>query len=291
MAAGACRPDPLIIAGRTVTDRSAPLSGLDLVRRDLVAEQQALDDIVSPIGDEQWHVATPSPGWDVADQIGHLTYFDGAAADAILDPAKFKASIDALLVGAVELGLDEFTLGQFRALTPAEQLAFWRANRVVLAAAAGDLKEDSRVEWYGPSMGAKSFLTARLMETWAHGTDVAVALGVELPSTDRLRHIAQLGYVTRTWSYTVRGEEPPAGQVRLELTGPRGDLWTWGDADADDVVRGSAQDFCLVVTQRRHLDDTTLATGELGRHWLLRAQAFAGGPTEGPRPRSPRAPR
>ena len=31
--------------------------------------------------------------------------------------------------------------------------------------------------WYGPSMSARSFVTARLMETWAHGMDVADALG------------------------------------------------------------------------------------------------------------------
>jgi uncharacterized protein (TIGR03084 family) len=274
-----------------VSAPGTPTDGLDLVRADLVAEQQSLDGIVSVIDDDQWRLATPSPGWDVADQIGHLTYFDGTATDAILDPDAFKAGVDALFVGAVEVGLDEFTLGSFRSLRPAGQLAAWRANRATLARAAQTLREDSRVEWYGPSMSAKSFLTARLMETWAHGTDVAAALGVALPATDRLRHVAQLGYVTRKWSYTVRGEELPAGRVRLELTGPGGDLWTWGDADADDVVRGSAQDFCLVVTQRRHLDDTALTTGELGRHWLLRAQAFAGGPTEGPLPRSTRVPR
>jgi uncharacterized protein (TIGR03084 family) len=124
------------------------------------------------------------------------------------------------------------------------------------------------------------------METWAHGVDVVDALGVARAPTDRLRHVAQLGFITRRWSYTVRGETAPPGTVRLELKGPRGDLWRWGPDDAEDSIEGSAEEFCLVVTQRRHPSDTSLLAGELGTNWLQRAQAFAGGPSEGPPPRS-----
>ena len=135
-------------------------------------------------------------------------------------------------------------------------------------------------------MSAKSFLTARLMETWAHGTDIVDTLGATRPATDRLRHVAQLGYLTRAWSYGVRGDEVPVGEIRVELRGPSGGLWTWGPDDADEKVTGSAEEFCLVVTQRRHVDDTSLQYGPLGRDWLLRAQAYAGGPSNGPLPRS-----
>jgi uncharacterized protein (TIGR03084 family) len=95
-----------------------------------------------------------------------------------------------------------------------------------------------------------------------------------------------LGYLTRAWSYGVRGEDVPVGEVRVELRSPSGALWTWGPEDADERVTGSAEEFCLVVTQRRHVDDTSLQYGELGRDWLVRAQAFAGGPSVGPPPRS-----
>jgi uncharacterized protein (TIGR03084 family) len=261
------------------------MSDLDEVRADLRAEQESLDGLVADITVDQWHLATPSPGWNVTDQIGHLAYFDAAAATAIVDPEAFRAGLNELFEGAVTVGIDEYTLGMFRALAPVEQLATWRGARSQLNRAAATLDDDTRVAWYGPSMGAKSFLTARLMEVWAHGTDVASALGVRLGATDRLRHIAQLGFITRKWSYTVRGEEPPAGDVRLDLLSPSGQRWTWGANDADDAITGSAEEFCLVVTQRRHVDDTSLETGALGRHWLLRAQAFAGGPTIGPESR------
>ena len=258
---------------------------LDVLRSDLVAEQDALDDIVANITDDQWRRSTPSPGWNVRDQIAHLTFFDHSGATAILQPVRFKESVDELVANIQHDSIDEFTLGPLRRQSPGDLLGAWRRGREHLDDAASTLSVETRVPWYGPSMGARSFLTARLMEVWAHGTDVVDALGATRPATNRLRHIAQLGFITRKWSYRVRGEEVPEGEVRLELSGPDGDLWIWGPDDATDGIKGSAEDFCLVVTQRRHVDDTSLETGELGRHWLVRAQAFAGGPTNGPKPK------
>ena len=246
---------------------------------DLQAEQDALDVIVAGLTDEQWRLATPSPGWTVADQIGHLTYYDGAAVSAIEDPPAFKESVAELVSDPSRI--DDVTL--HRHLSPPDLLDTWRATRRRLARAAASLDDGRRVDWYGPSMSAKSFLTARLMECWAHGQDVADAVDAPRPATDRLRHIARLGFITRGWSYVNRGLEQPAGEVRVELAGPSGDVWRFGADDAVDVVRGPAEDFCLVVTQRRHVDDTSLeVTGPLARDWLARAQAFAGPPTDGP---------
>ena len=253
-----------------------------VVAADLRSEQDALDAVVADLTDEQWETATPSPGWTVADQIGHLTYFDGTAALAIADAGAFKASLEELLSSGD--GMEAMTLK--RDLKPSELLSAWRTNRGLLAEQAAGLADGDRVPWYGPSMGAKSFLTARLMETWAHGQDVVDAVGGERTATDRLRHIAQLGFITRGWTYVNRGVDVPVGDVRLHLTGPGGEAWRFGADDATDVVRGPALDFCLVVTQRRHVDDTALEiTGDVARDWLEKAQVFAGPPTDGPRPR------
>ena len=183
--------------------------------------------------------------------------------------------------------MDDLTLGAFRTLAPTALLDVWRSGRARLADAAATLADDDRVAWYGPSMGSRSFLTARLMEAWAHGQDIVDAVGGDRPPTDRLRHIAQLGVITRAWSYANRRMEAPAGEVHVALEAPSGEVWTWGPDDAADTVHGPAEDFCLVVTQRRHLDDTGLkVNGDVARDWLVRAQAFAGPPTDGPGPGS-----
>jgi uncharacterized protein (TIGR03084 family) len=255
------------------------------VAADLASEHAALDAIVESLTDEQWAAPTPSPGWTVADQIGHLAYFDRTATVAIEDPDRFAALRDELFAAALgdPAAADELTLGEARAMTPAELLTHWRSGRAGLLGAAAALTDVDRVEWYGPSMGARSFLTARLMETWAHGQDVVDAVGAHRPATDRLVHVAQMGVITRSWSYLNRGEEPPGAEVRVTLTCPSGETRTWGAEDAVESITGSLVDFCLVVTQRRHVDATDLVVvGDDARGWMLRAQAFAGPATEGP---------
>lgn len=255
------------------------------LRADLLAEQAALDDVVASLTVDRWATATPSPGWTVADQIGHLWYFDRAAVTAIEDPEAFSVLRDELIGAALEdpSALDRLSLADARALEPAQLLESWRRGRAELATASERLVDGDRVPWFGPSMGAASFLTARLMEVWAHGQDVVDALDAERPPTDRLVHVAQLGVITRSWSYLNRGLEPPTVPVHVELRCPSGAVRTWGDDAAQDSVRGDLEDFCLVVTQRRHVDDTALeVTGAAAREWMTLAQAFAGGATEGP---------
>jgi len=134
-------------------------------------------------------------------------------------------------------------------------------------------------------MAARSFATARLMETWAHGQDVADALGVVRRPTARLRHVAHIGVRARPFSYAVRAMTVPTGDVRVELRGPDGEKWSWGQPDAPDAVRGDAVDFCLLVTQRRHRDDVGLTVvGPLATEWMAIAQAYAGPPGPGRAP-------
>jgi uncharacterized protein (TIGR03084 family) len=128
--------------------------------------------------------------------------------------------------------------------------------------------------------------TARLMETWAHGLDVADALGVVRPPTDRLRHVARLGVRTRDFAHRVHGLTPPGEEFRVELTAPSGETWAYGPEDAAQRVTGPALDFCLLVTQRAHRAGLRLhAVGPDADRWLDIAQAFAGPPGAGRAPR------
>ena len=223
----------------------------------------------------------------IRDRVGHLTYFDGTAALAITDPDGFSAHLEELMRLLTDAhAVEEETLGAYRKMEPGELLDAWRAGRRALAEASATLGDDDRVVWYGPSMGSKSFLTARLMECWAHGIDVLDAVGRRTEPTDRLYHIARLGFNTRGWSYVNNKREVPSVDVRVELVAPSGEVWTFGPDEAMESIVGPAIDFCQVVTQRRHVEDTALAVaGAAATEWMSIAQAFAGPPTTGPEPR------
>jgi uncharacterized protein (TIGR03084 family) len=244
---------------------------------ELTAEHEDLDRIVAGADLE---IATPAPGWTIRDQITHLWFFDQRALLALTDPDAFRVDAEELLRRGTDAANDEG-----RALPAPELLERWRDDRRRLVAHARTVDPKLRVPWYGPAMGARSFITARLMETWAHGQDVADALGVRRVPTDRLRHVAHIGVGARPFSYIANGREPNEAPVRVELIGPSGDTWTWGPQDAADRVTGPALDFCLLVTQRRHRDDVAVAAeGATADEWLDIAQAFAGPPGEGRRP-------
>jgi uncharacterized protein (TIGR03084 family) len=247
---------------------------------ELEAEHLDLDALVAPLDERDWDRPTPAAGWAIRDQISHLAFFDDAARLAMTEPAAFATLVEAAL-GAEDPMQEHLRRG--RALSGADLLAWWRASRASMIEVSGDLPHGTRVPWFGPPMGVLSFLSARLMETWAHGQDVADALSARRRPTPRLRHIAHLGVRARPFSYAVRGLELPATSVSVFLTGPGGEQWDWVDSDSSpDQVRGSALDFCLVVTQRRHLTDTSLVVeGPSATQWMSIAQAFAGPPGAG----------
>jgi uncharacterized protein (TIGR03084 family) len=251
-----------------------------LLLADLAAEQDDLDHIVGPLDLPTWHHPTPAEGWDVADSISHLEFFDRAATRAAVDPDGFVAEVEELL--SDPSSFMEHSVRLARAADPDVLLASWRDARGEMLRTFGGLDSKARLPWYGPPMSAMSFATARLMEYWAHGQDIVDALGAHREPTTRLRHIAHLGVRTRGFSYVARGQEPPEGDVRVELDAPDGSTWTWGEDGAADRVTGPALDFCLLVTQRRHRADTAVqAEGPLADSWLDVAQAFAGPPGPG----------
>lgn len=253
------------------------------VLADLTAECTELDGLVAPLTDADWARETPAPGWTIATQIAHLAWTDDVAILAATDPDEFAKQLRAAIAESdsyVDRAAEE---GARR--PPAEILAGWRAGRARLADALTAVPAGTKLPWFGPPMSPMSMVTARLMETWAHGQDVADALGVQRPVTDRIRHVAHIGVRARPYAYLIRDEQVPAEEVRVELVGPSGDVWTWGAEDALQRVSGPALDFCLLVTQRRHRDDLALvAEGADADHWLDIAQAFAGPSGDGRKP-------
>lgn len=266
-----------------MTDQTTGKPGIAELCDDLEAEHEALDAIVAAIDSSAWDTLTPAEGWTARDQIAHLTYIDERATDAVADPEAFAAHLTEAAADPDNFVDQNVEFG--REMEPAELLERWRASRARMVEAFRPLDAKARIFWYGPPMSAPSFITARLMETWAHGQDIVDALGAQRDPTDRLRHIAHLGVRARPYSYTAHGMTPSDEPVLVELKSPSGEVWTWGDANAGSVVSGEAEDFCLVVTQRRHPDDTALAAeGDAAKEWIAIAQCFAGPPGSGREP-------
>jgi uncharacterized protein (TIGR03084 family) len=268
-----------------VADRGDVLSD---VLADLAAEGGWLDDVLAGLDDDRWLAPTPAPGWTIAHQVAHLAWTDRQALLAATDPQGFAGLVQRMLAG--EMTVDG-AAAEGAALPPPELLAGWRAGRAELAAALAAVPAGTKMPWYGPPMSATSMATARLMETWAHGHDVADTLAAPHPDKEGLRHIAYLAVRTRDFAFTVHGETPPLDPFEVRLTAPDGAIWSWGPAGAPQRVEGSARDLCLVATQRRHRADTGLvATGPDADHWLDIAQAFAGPSGSGREPTAPNGP-
>ena len=257
---------------------------LNAIIDDLQAEQAALCAVLGALPASDWDVPTHAVGWSVRDQVSHLAYFDEAATRAMQNPEAFMTEVQEILAGGGE-GLEAGYLARGREMSPGDLLDWWRSASQALIAAARAVDPAARVPWYGPAMSPASFITARLMETWAHGLDIVDVVDGDRPDTDRLRHVAFIGVRALPYSYNARGKTPPTTPVRVELTLPSGTKLDLGDASAEDVVRGTATDFCRVVTQRRHLADTNLEIhGPAAEEWMAIAQAFAGPPGQGRQP-------
>ncbi|MFJ4620038.1 TIGR03084 family metal-binding protein [Streptomyces sp. NPDC088812] len=254
---------------------------------DLRAESDELDRLVAELTPTQWTLTTPAPGWTIAHQIAHLAWTDHSAHLAATDPEAFQILVEKALA-APNSFVDDGAEDGAR-LPPVELLSRWRDGRTALDRALREAPPGARFPWYGPPMSTASLATARLMETWAHSLDVSDALGVPRTPTDRIRHIAFLGFRTRDFAYGVHGLPAPTEPFHVKLVAPSGDHWTYGPEDAAQRVTGPALDFCLLVTQRAHRTDLALrAEGPDADRWLDIAQAFAGPPGGGRPPKGDR---
>jgi len=241
---------------------------------DIEAESAVIQGVLATLDDDAWDRQSPAEGWLLRDCVVHLAETDESATAGVLgEEPRRRGEREGVLTGGMLQG---------RTKTPDELRVWYRDSNARMLASMRPLKGDERIVWVGRAMSARSYATARLMEHWSHGLDILEAAGVEAIDTDRLKSIAHLGYITRDFAYRTHGMEPPDTPLYLELKAPSGDTWTWGPPDAPDHIDGPAGDWCRVVTQRIHPDDTALrCEGPRAREFLSIAQAFAGPPGAG----------
>ena len=251
---------------------------------DFLQECEALAEVLADLPEAAWGRVTQFKGWTVNDVITHLYYWNRAADLSLSDPDGFDTQIGAALPRMMKTGM-----------RPVENAAITERSRALFAAWQGQYRDmaarwtgvdpKTRVKWAGPEMSARSSITARQMETWAHGQEIFDLLGVRRQDSDRIRNIVVLGVNTFAWSHKVQGLEVPDRVPRLRLTAPSGAVWDFGDSESPDLIEGAAVDFAQVVTQTRNIADTALkVTGPVATGWMRTAQCFAGGREAPPEP-------
>jgi uncharacterized protein (TIGR03084 family) len=240
---------------------------------DLGQEQDDLQEVCARLGRDDWLTPTAARGWDVRDTVAHLADTDEIAIDTVDDGPRslnrfvtqFASSKDVTLWGVL----------RGRRRSGADVLAWWQRTSAIERERLNSLDATTRVPW-GLGMGRPAFITARLMETWAHGLDIREAVGAESVDTDRLRHIAFLATRALPYAFSFAGRPLPSTPLRVEIDLPGGGRWTHGPEDAADRITGPAGEYCRVFVQRMPLAKATglVATGAGAREALEVARAF-----------------
>jgi uncharacterized protein (TIGR03084 family) len=256
--------------------------------RSFLEESEALYGLLAPRPESDLSLVTQFKGWSIEEVIAHLHLFNHAAAISTRNSDELRSFLVQLGKSAGRgRNLREATLARLAPLRGRALLEAWREGCLSIATAFEAIDPRSRLPWVGPDMSARSSISARLMETWAHGQAVFDRLGVARVDTDRIRDVAILGVNTFAWTFRNRGLAVPASVPRVRLEAPSGARWEWNAEVESDFVEGTASDFCQVVAQTRALEDTSLRVeGDVARRWMSIAQCFAGPPENPPAPGS-----
>ncbi|MDE4139057.1 MULTISPECIES: TIGR03084 family metal-binding protein [Rhodobacterales] len=247
---------------------------------DFRAESRALAAILEDLPEEAFHRPTQFKDWTIDHVLGHLHLFNVAAETSLKGEEAFAAFIGPI-VQDMQSGktILQCQFPWLDGLSGRALFEAWKAGAETCADAFAVADPKARVKWVGPDMSALSSITARQMETWAHGQEVFDLLGLERVEQDRIRNIAHLGVATYGWTFLNRGEEVPDPAPFVQLTGPSSAVWEWNTPQEDNRVVGSAVEFAQVVTQVRNIKDTALeVTGATATRWMEIAQCFAGPP-------------
>ncbi len=249
-------------------------------------ESEALYNLVKDLSDADYQQKTAFNGWTLNDVFEHLHMWNWAANESLVNEKNFLTFLDEVMGGVAQgKSLKDYERVWIKGLAGRALLETWRAFYLDMAARFENTAPKLRLKWAGPDMSARSSITARLMETWAHGQEVYDQLGTVRKNHDRIKNIAILGVNTYGWTYACRGETPLGDMPYLCLSAPSGEVWEFGDPTQNDRIEGVAEEFCQVVTQTRNIADTRLSvTGAVANDWMAKAQCFAGAPANPPAP-------
>lgn len=253
---------------------------------DFKNESDALYDIIKSLSDEELKQKTGFKEWSINSIIGHLHTWNIAANRSLTSDDEFAKYVSLFNIEySKRQKMSDFESIFLQGREGAELVEYWYEFYPKMSETFKDADPKKRVKWMGPDMSVKSSITARLMETWAHGQAVYDILGIVRVNQDHIKNITVLGNNTFKWCYTVHGKKIPDFIPHLKLKAPSGEIWTFNDVSEDNLIEGNAEDFCQVVTQVRNITDVNLnLVGKVAKEWMSIAQCFAGPAEQPPNP-------
>ncbi|MGE0825507.1 MAG: TIGR03084 family metal-binding protein [Candidatus Binatia bacterium] len=253
---------------------------------DFQTESDEVFSLLERLPEQSWECTTQFKNWTINDVIAHLHFGNYLADLSLQDSAAFLDCLRNFVATSKQLGSNvAATHAWLDGVKNRRLLERWREFYRDMAERFAVADPKKRVKWAGPDMSVRSSITARLMETWAHSQAVYDVLGKARVETDRIKNIAVIGINTFGWTFANRGLAIPPEMPYVRLTGPSGAVWEWNHPNETSRIAGSAVEFCQVVTQVRHVADTTLRViGETANSWMSIAQCFAGPPENPPAP-------
>lgn len=252
---------------------------------DFKAESDGLYELMKDLDDAAFAAPTQFKGWTLTNVLEHLHMWNWAAHESHADEANFAAWLESELPKVMKIGMRAYEADWNGGVSGRALLAKWHDFYTQMADDMVTLDPKKRLKWAGPDMSARSSISARLMETWAHGQEVFDHLGVVRQNKDHIKSIVVLGINTFGWTYATRGETPPGERPYVHLEAPSGEIWAFGEPSDDARIEGKAEEFCQTVTQVRNIADTDLRViGAVATDWMSKAQCFAGAPETPPAP-------
>ena len=249
-------------------------------------ECNAVYSILENLKEQDYEMPTQFKGWTFNNVIGHLHVWNYAADISLKDGDEWKnfanSALQALGNGS---SMNEFEQTITKGIQGPELLSMWKEYYTDMTERFAVADPKKRVKWMGPDMSARSSISARHMETWAHAQELYDSLGLDRINEDRIKNIVVIGNNTFKWCFTVHKKTLPTIRPYLKLISPSGEIWEYNEFSEDHKIEGLAEEFCQVVTQVRNIQDVNLKlTGSIAEEWMSVAQCFAGGAEQPPKP-------
>jgi uncharacterized protein (TIGR03084 family) len=237
---------------------------------DLEAEDDRLETILAGLSDSEWAAPSAAAGWTVRDVMVHLMQTDEAVVRSIGGLA--SPILEERPSGDLDDAMARAVSGE--GAPPEEIFERWRRARRAASEALRAADPNTPFPWATNALRPRVLATTRLAEHWAHALDITDPLGVPFPDTRRLRHVAWLAHRTIPYAFGLVGEQAP--EVFCELSGPEGEVWTFGPPEADSRIRGAAGEFCRVAARRVPAAETHLvAVGPYAEAALRHLRTYA----------------